>query len=236
MKKKVLIIIMCIVLLLTGSFAIYVNDYYHADENALICLQGTDEVCVEKIGQGYFFDGKGNNKALIFYPGAKVEFTAYAPLLYSLAEQGIDCFLIKMPCNLAMFGISKADDIMNDYRYDEWYIAGHSLGGAMSAVYAAENGDKLNGLILMAAYATKDIADNVDTLVIYGSNDLVVNFEKLKAGNDFLHGNTKEICIDGGNHGQFGNYGFQKGDGVSTITNDEQQEITVKAVLDMIND
>lgn len=37
---------------------------------------------------------------LIFYPGGKVEHTAYAPLLYACAEKGILCALIEMPGNV----------------------------------------------------------------------------------------------------------------------------------------
>lgn len=33
-----------------------------------------------------------------------MEDTAYLPLLSELAVKGIDCFLIKMPCNLAFLG------------------------------------------------------------------------------------------------------------------------------------
>ncbi len=36
-----------------------------------------------------------------------------------------------------------------------------------------------------------------------------------------------EQVIDGGNHGHFGNYGHQKGDGRATVSTDEQQSETV---------
>ncbi len=78
----------------------YVNDYYHADENVQIYLQEKDSVSVTEMTDGLYLDGPGDNAAMIFYPGAKVEYTAYLPLLSDLAERGIDCFLIKMPCNL----------------------------------------------------------------------------------------------------------------------------------------
>lgn len=44
------------------------------------------------------------------------------------------------------------------------------------------------------------------------------------------------ICIKGGNHAQFGDYGVQKGDGVASISRGEQQNQTVEAIYKMIRD
>ena len=54
---------------------------------------------------------------LTFYPGGKVEETAYAPMLHYLAEQGMDVFLVKMPFRLAVFGMNKADHVMKQHDY-----------------------------------------------------------------------------------------------------------------------
>ncbi len=42
---------------------------------------------------------------------------------------------------------------------------------------------------------------------------------------------THDVRIDGGNHSQFGYYGFQPGDWPATITREEQQRLTLDAVL-----
>jgi len=42
--------------------------------------------------------------------------------------------------------------------------------------------------------------------------------------------------IEGGNHAQFGYYGPQKGDGVATVSRDEQQRLTVSAILELVNE
>lgn len=44
------------------------------------------------------------------------------------------------------------------------------------------------------------------------------------------------IKIEGGNHAQFGNYGKQKGDLDATITAETQQNITVKAIADFLEE
>ncbi len=213
----------------------YVNDYYHADENVQIYLQEKGAVSATEMSDGLYLDGPGDNAAMIFYPGAKVEYTAYLPLLSDLAERGIDCFLIKMPCNLAFFGQNKAKKIMDSYEYDHWYLSGHSLGGAMAASYASGHLESLNGLVLLAAYPTKSLkSDSFSVLSIYGSEDGVLNMEKVEEGKSQMPADYTEICIEGGNHAQFGNYGEQKGDHTAGISRKEQQKQTVDAILDLM--
>ncbi|MNI35105.1 hypothetical protein D3C73_891160 [compost metagenome] len=43
------------------------------------------------------------------------------------------------------------------------------------------------------------------------------------------------VSIDGGNHGQFGSYGMQKGDHAPEITEDEQLHHVVQALDDWFN-
>ncbi len=73
-------------LLLAGCF-VYVSDRYQADERALEAMS-SDEVIIEKTDYGWFFDEPSEEKALIFYPGAKVQEITYAPLLHELSRKG----------------------------------------------------------------------------------------------------------------------------------------------------
>lgn len=235
MKKRTKIIVAILVAVIAAlgiAMGIYANDYYRAvdvDEY----ITSNDTVTVSQIDEGYFFDGPGEDKALIFYPGAKVEETAYAPMMKSLAEQGVDCFLIKMPMKLAILGANKANNIRAKYKYDNYYLAGHSLGGAMAANYASEHLNDYAGLFLLAAYPTKDLTDaKFPVVFIYGDNDKVLNREKLEIGFTLVTADYKKVEIVGGNHAQFGSYGVQDGDGTATITPEEQWKITVDTILE----
>ena len=211
-------------------FLAYVSDYYRADNEVKKFLDSTETVQVESIEEGLFLDGPGTEYAFIFYPGGKVEYTAYLPLLHRLSDSGIDCFLIKMPLNLAVFGQSKASRITDKYQYAKWYIGGHSLGGAMAALYAS--GHELDGLILLASYAMREVDEM--TLELYGSEDNILNMDNRKSGDVYLPKGSVIDVIEGGNHAWFGNYGEQKGDGKATITRDEQQEYTVERIKEFI--
>ena len=140
LTKRIFLALVILFIFLAGGIVVYINDYYHSIQGNEVYLESSELVEVSEIKEGLFFDGAGTEKALIFYPGGKVEYTAYAPIVRGLAEHGIDCFLVKMPGNLAVFGINKAEGIMKKYSdYKDWYMAGHSLGGAMAARYVAEH-------------------------------------------------------------------------------------------------
>ena len=218
-------IIPALLLALILAWSLYAADYYRADETALQALEA-EEIRIARTEYGWYFDGPSETDALVFYPGAKVEETAYALLLGRLAEKGIDVCLVKMPFRLAIFGLNAAERVMKEHASDRWYIGGHSLGGAMSAVFAEKH--DLDGVILLAAYPTGPVEEPI--LLLRGSEDGVLNLDRISNASEF--GDVKEYVLDGGNHAQFGNYGPQKGDGVPAITAEEQQEETVRLILE----
>jgi hypothetical protein len=230
----------------------YVRDYYHADpavfgylENGAALPEDVEVSSLAEHGiteaEGLYFDGPGDQDALVFYPGAKVEYTAYAPLLSQIAEEGLDCFLIKMPLNLAFTGREAAAYVMNSEefmdRYEGWYVGGHSLGGAMAGDWAGANlqDESLKGVIFLAAYPTRDLArDNFRVLTIYGDSDGVLQVDKVESGQQYLPEDHKTIVIEGGNHAQFADYGRQQGDGEATIPRQEQQAQTAEDILEYV--
>ena len=143
----------------------------------------------------------------------------------------MDVCLVQMPLRMAFLAQNKATGIMEAYTYEHWYIGGHSLGGAVAANYAAAYGDRLTGLILLAAYPTHTIDSSVQILSIYGSEDGVLNRDRVEAGKAYVQGPYSEYVIDGGNHAQFGNYGIQRGDSPARLTSEEQQALTAAYIL-----
>ena len=238
MNKKIkiaLYIILALIILIVCLSVWYVNDYSHADASVNTYLNGTSNVSVEKVDNGLFLDGPGNDSALIFYPGAKIEYISYLPLFMELANDGVDCFIVEMPANLAFLGADSADSIIggDKYSYDEWYISGHSLGGVAASSYAINHKDKISGLILLASYPVDDMG-NMSVLSIYGSNDKTLNKETYDKSKGLMDYNLTEYVINGGNHAQFASYGNQSGDGVATISPENQRKQTEKEILEFI--
>lgn len=221
---KVIIGLVIISLLVAGI--LYVNDYYHADKNAInnYHVSGVEVVKLDDGVTAYVPQGEVTS-GLIFYPGAKVEYISYEPLLSACASRGILCVAVEMPMNLAFFGISKGADIPEQFpEVEHWYIGGHSLGGSMAALCAGSNADVFEGVVLLASYSVTDISD-LRVLSVYGSCDGILNIGKYEQYKENLPSNYEEHIIVGGCHAYFGMYGRQDGDGEPTITN-EQQIIT----------
>ena len=104
MRKKLRWIIpVAILALVASAFFIYTGIYYRADEAAYKAMGSDERVEVIRTDYGWLFDGPAEETALIFYPGAKVEAKAYAPMLRMLAEEGMDVCLVEMPFRLAFF-------------------------------------------------------------------------------------------------------------------------------------
>lgn len=238
--KKAFRFLIMFVFLILGIFLIYVNDDYDANEQALAALKSDENIQVTGNDPLYFSSAqhKENQTGIIFYPGGKVEYESYAPLMRQLAEEGYAVFLVNVPFGLAVFDIKAAKDVMADHPgISKWYVAGHSLGGSMAAIYAEEENNQLTGLILLASYSTADLSETeLNVLSIYGSEDAVLNSEKVEENRSLLPENHNEIIIEGGNHAQFGNYGEQSGDGEATISTEEQQRATVEAITDLLDE
>ena len=238
-KLKVFITsLLCFAVICCTGFGIYVSDYYRANNTALTATFSDDEVTViEKNGDYMVFTPEKPKCGLVFYPGGKVEYTAYAPLIKALAREGFFCVLVKMPFNLAVFDMGAAEDIIAEYtNIDEWYVGGHSLGGAMAASYASKNADKLEGLILLGSYSTNDLSDSGLTVFsVIGSEDNITfdDTEEVKKYGDNLPAvDMYRYTIEGGCHAYFGSYGEQEGDGKPTITPEEQVKQTVEFIVD----
>ncbi len=215
----------------------YVSDYYHAEPTALSVIENpiAGVTVINEPGR-IVLEPKTYDTGLVFYPGGKVEFAAYAPLMEKLAQKGILCVIVHMPGNLAVLDMNAADGVLEQFpSVSQWYIGGHSLGGVMASDYAAANREKLKGLILLGAYSTKDLkGTDLKVLSLYGSEDAVLNHQKYEEARIYLPENAVELVIDGGCHAFFGNYGVQAGDGTPRITREEQQSMTADTILDWI--
>jgi len=232
--RSILIILVVIGISVTG-LSIYASDYYRADTAAIESFSCSTDVTKTMLSDGVTAYSSGHPKTgFIFYPGGKVEHTAYEPLLKACAENNILCILIQMPFHLAVLDINAADGIKEQFPdIENWYIGGHSLGGSMAASYVSKNVNQFDGLILLASYSTVDLSKtDLNILCVYGSEDKVLNHKKYEKYRTNLSDAVEEVVLDGGCHAYFGMYGEQDGDGTPTLKNEEQITLTANKIIE----
>lgn len=203
---------------------------YQPSAAALAALQSDDEVTVtfQDDGDLVFAPASGaSDRGIVFYPGGKVDQRAYAPLMQHFARRGFTCVLVRMPLNLAVLDPNAADGEQGAFpEVDHWYLGGHSLGGAMAASYAADHADDYEGLLLCAAFSTKDLGEtDLEVASVYGTEDGVLKRDRYEECRANAPQMTEDV-IEGGCHAYFGDYGPQAGDGTPTISRQDQMSHT----------
>jgi hypothetical protein len=179
----------------------------------------------------------------IFYPGGLVDPRAYAPPAHTIAAQGYVTVIVKMKGDLAVLSADRADRVISDFsEIKTWIIAGHSLGGSFACYYAFTHPDKVDGVVLWAAWPPQgySLADtDLKAISIYGTKD--GHPEDIKAGAALLPEGTPFVEIEGGNHTQCGYYWdgvnenfVQDGDNPADISREQQQQIMVQSTLDFL--
>ncbi|MBN2405437.1 MAG: alpha/beta hydrolase [Coriobacteriia bacterium] len=232
-------VIAAVVILAVLGFIVWAETPLGPAPEALEALRSYGGIVVTDTDSGLHFapEGDRSGAGIVFYPGGRVDYRSYAPLARALAEDGHVVVIVRMPLNLAVFGINRASEAMSsDDDVDRWFLAGHSLGGAMACVFAADNPQAIAGLCLLASYPpdSSDLSDSgIPVISIRGTED-GGDLEKWQSAARLLPADTVFLELQGGNHAQFGAYGEQPGDGVAAMSAVQQLEATVAFVETLV--
>ena len=115
-------------------------------------------------------------------------------------------------------------------------LGGHSRGGVVASATAARVRD-LAGLVLIGTSHPRDVdLSGLDLPVtkIVGTRDGLASPSEVEANASLLPPHTRWIWVDGGNHSQFGWYGFQPMDRRPTVPAAEQRAIMIEGVLELM--
>ena len=191
---------------------------------------------------------------LIIYPGAHSAVRGYVNVMTRVAEAGYLVVTPKMPLGYAFLAPDRAEDIYAAYpEIKHWFLAGHSLGGAMAGRYAHNNGDKLSGLIFLDSYPPESSSledSSVPTLLIHRAKPDGELPQIYKVKKSLYPPSAEWVPVLGGDHGQFGDNvggmyqeldtvfamleGLRKEAWEATISREEQQAIVSAAIVDWI--
>jgi hypothetical protein len=217
---------------------------YRAQGVARAALESDSRVSVTRAdGHWSFTPPRPSTAGLIFFPGALVDPVAYAPLVHAIADAGYTSLLVEVP-RRAAFGGAEGPEVFERARtaaartaIRRWVVAGHSRGGVIASYIVRDGFPGLAGAVLLGTSHPRDfsLADtSVPMTRVFGTRDTVADVEKLDRTRANLPASARIVRIDGGNHSQFGYYGFQPGDWPATISRDAQQAIVRAAILDAL--
>jgi hypothetical protein len=233
--------IVLLVLILIGVLGMFVwaeTGTYPARDVALSALRSSENLTIEDEPWIKFTPADPTKTGLIFYPGGLVEPAAYAPVLRTIAEEGVLVVITPMPLNLAIFHTDAASSVIESYpNISTWILAGHSLGGASAAIFAEKNPTSIDALALWDSYPpdSADLSDSTLPVVsVFGTTNGQPNTDNFNDKRHLLPRNTKFVAIEGANHAQFGDYGPQKGDVDASLSLMEQHEKVAEIMLDFI--
>ena len=179
---------------------------------------------------------------LVFLSGALVDPVAYAPLLHQLAAHGYPVYLLALPWRGA-FGKADGEEFLDQVRTlmdtipGTWVVAGHSRGAKIAALVSRNPAPRQTALVLVGTTHPRDFSlagSRLAVTKLYGTADGVAPAKTVLANAALLPSSTHWVAIDGGNHHQFGYYGFQPGDSWASISRAQQQEQTLRALLDAL--
>lgn len=223
---RVVAIVLVVAVLAVVGILFYSNTVMRGDraaaleawENPAVTITSTDHSIVISP------TGETTGAGLVFIPGAKVDPYAYLYKLSGIVEQsGATVVITKPTLNLAFFDTRPLSVFEADAPdVTRWFVGGHSLGGVRACQLAGTDGTV--GLVLFGSYCANDLSGSgLEVLSISGSNDGLSTPSKIDEAKHLLPENTNFVQIEGLNHAGFGDYGYQSGDGVSTLTDAEER-------------
>lgn len=237
-NRAFLVLAVLLILILTAFYLWAVLPYSVLDkaEEAMV----SDDAVEVLIDRDIYFIPKGvdYSKALIIYPGTRVDSEAYSYTARAIAAEGYLVVLANMPLDISILKTDRALTIKESFpQVSTWAVGGHSLGGAAAAFFVHDYPDAVDGLVMLASYPGENtnLSDtDLKVLSLYGSNDGVAMPEEIKERQYLLPSDALFVEIQGGNHAGFAHYGDQGGDGKALISRIEQQDFIVDQITEFL--
>jgi pimeloyl-ACP methyl ester carboxylesterase len=219
---------------------------YRANAEARAATRPNSHVSVDH-GDGLWrftpISARATSPALVFFPGALVDPRAYAPLAQAVASAGYPVILVELPRRGA-FGGADAPELASRIRSvipaggpRPIVAGGHSRGAVVATRIAAENPARLAGLLIVGSSHPRDhdlSSLEIPVTKIVGTRDGLASPAEVRGNAALLPPHTRWLWIEGGNHSQFGWYGFQPMDRWPGIDASVQRAALIGGVLDLL--
>jgi pimeloyl-ACP methyl ester carboxylesterase len=229
----------------TAVFVIWSLIAYRAAGEARAAMISNGAVAVDRADGVWTFtptDGIAE-PALVFFPGALVDPRAYAPLAQAVARAGHRVLVVTLPRRGAFGGADSPElaariDFALSALAGPFVLGGHSRGAVVATRVASQGRAGFAGLLLIGTSHPRD--QDLSTLrvpvtKIVGTRDGLASPEEVRGNAALLPPQTEWVWVEGGNHSQFGWYGFQPMDRFAGVDAATQRRIMIDAVIALLD-
>jgi pimeloyl-ACP methyl ester carboxylesterase len=187
--------------------------------------------------------GEARRVSLVWLAGCLVPADAYVPLARHVARHGYVVHLVGLPYRCAPLPghrarvVADVRALLSDDSQGAWVLGGHSKGATIACDVAADPPAALRGLVVAGTTHPRDVDLSRTGLVVtkvVATRDRIAPPATSEVRRHLLPPDATWVSVDGGNHSQFGWYGWQLGDGRATISRDAQHRQLVEAVLHVL--
>lgn len=238
--KMITILIFIVIISSCAYYLFWLNKTYKVNEYANHAMISTSKTEISKQSDStILFKNKSTSSdiGVIIIPAQKVQQKSYARLAKKLSQNNYQVFIPKLVFNSSIFSTSRIEKIIeNNKDVSMWYVIGHSDSGN-TALKVSANEKKVLGTVFLGSYVTGDDLKliNKHLLLIWGTNDGVLDFSKFNEYKKNLSENTTFLEIVGGNNSNFADIELLENDNSATINNEQQQKQAINSIVKFIN-
>jgi pimeloyl-ACP methyl ester carboxylesterase len=230
----------------TAIFVTWSLIAYRANPEGRRAARSDEAVTVRHADGVWRFEGADPAKAptLVFFPGALVDPRAYAPLAKAVAREGYPVVILELPRRGVFGGAdspelrTRLDSVLSSLGDSGGFVlAGHSKGGVVASTVASRKDPDLKGLFLIGTTHPRDVdlsGLNIPVTKIAGTRDGLARPADVRQNAPLMPPHTRWIWVEGGNHSQFGWYGFQPLDRRPLADAAEQRALMIDGLLDLL--
>ncbi len=235
-------------LTVTAVFLVWSLIAYRANREGRNSATSDENVTVSHIDGLWRFQPSrvAGGSTLVFFPGGLVDSRAYAPLAKAVALAGYPVIIVDLPLRGA-FGGAESSELATRVEAALKSVAdsgaivlgGHSKGGVVASAATDAHASTVDGLVLIGTTHPRDVdlsALPIPGTKLAGTRDGLAKPEGVKRNASLLPRHTRWIWVDGGNHSQFGWYGFQPMDRTPRIEAGKQRAIMMEAVIALMRE
>ena len=240
LQKNILKGVFIAFIIVCVSYLFWLQKTFKVNDRAMQAMIQTPGISVVKQNNGsidFVPQNAVKDIGIVIYPSEKVKPVSYANMARLLAQKGYKVSILKLRLNQPDLSFGKGKDLMESKPdIKKWFILAHASGASIAYKDALKN-KNIKGFVFMGAVPEGDDLNlvNMPVLSIWGTNDGLLDFTRIKEAKKNLPSKSKYYAIEGGNSTNFADIELVSGDEEAIISPEKQQARSVNKIAEFID-